>query len=374
MPVSLSPETERAVLAWFRAAGVEQVETPLLQPAGPFLDVVGEDLRRRIFLTDSEKGDTLCLRPDFTVPVCLHHLKEGGARPRRYFYCGKVFRQHRAGGNEFFQAGLEDFGRADRMRADAEAMAGARDLVAKLAPTLAVRTVFGDQALFEAVVTALGLPPGWRRRMIRSFGEAGQIEPLLDELSGGAAAPDLSPEHRALAAAADVGALEARIARDMEEAGFSANASRSAREIAARLVERVRLASVRLDARALAALRRFLSLEAPLADAAACLDAFCADAGLDLGPAIAAFHERGDALAAAGADGDVTWRAAFGRTLDYYTGLVFELHGAGRETAGPLVGGGRYDGLMTLLGAGTPVPAVGFSVWLDRLENARGAA
>jgi ATP phosphoribosyltransferase regulatory subunit len=57
---------------------------------------------------------------------------------------------------------------------------------------------------------------------------------------------------------------------------------------------------------------------------------------------------------------------AFGRGLDYYTGFEFELHAKGNGVE-PLVAGGRYDGLMTQLGAATPIPAVGFSVWIEAL-------
>jgi ATP phosphoribosyltransferase regulatory subunit len=38
--------------------------------------------------------------------------------------------------------------------------------------------------------------------------------------------------------------------------------------------------------------------------------------------------------------------------------------------AEPLVAGGRYDGLLTRLGAGAPIPAVGFSIWIDALAQA----
>ena len=31
--------------------------------------------------------------------------------------------------------------------------------------------------------------------------------------------------------------------------------------------------------------------------------------------------------------------------------------------------GGRYDGLMTQLGAAEPIPAVGFSVWIEALTQ-----
>jgi ATP phosphoribosyltransferase regulatory subunit len=59
----------------------------------------------------------------------------------------------------------------------------------------------------------------------------------------------------------------------------------------------------------------------------------------------------------------------FGRGLDYYTGFVFDLHGPEGEAQGPIVGGGRYDQLMTRLGAPDPIPAVGFAVWIDRLSR-----
>jgi ATP phosphoribosyltransferase regulatory subunit len=38
--------------------------------------------------------------------------------------------------------------------------------------------------------------------------------------------------------------------------------------------------------------------------------------------------------------------------------------------AEPLVAGGRYDGLLTRLGATSPIPAVGFSIWIDALAHA----
>jgi ATP phosphoribosyltransferase regulatory subunit len=62
----------------------------------------------------------------------------------------------------------------------------------------------------------------------------------------------------------------------------------------------------------------------------------------------------------------VRFATAFGRGLDYYTGFEFELHHKGNGVE-PLVAGGRYDGLMTQLGSAVPIPAVGFSVWVETL-------
>lgn len=53
------------------------------------------------------------------------------------------------------------------------------------------------------------------------------------------------------------------------------------------------------------------------------------------------------------------------RGLDYYTGTAFEIEGAGLGAQSALGGGGRYDGLVELLG-GPPTPAVGFGLGLER--------
>ena len=64
----------------------------------------------------------------------------------------------------------------------------------------------------------------------------------------------------------------------------------------------------------------------------------------------------------------ISFAASFGRGMDYYTGFVFELLDPGLSPK-PVVAGGRYDDLMTRLGSQTPIPAVGFSIWIDRLSG-----
>ena len=132
------------ILALFASRSAPTVEVPVLQPADPFLDMAGEDLRRRIFLTESETGAALCLRPEFTIPVCLDHIASQAGTPRRYSYLGEVFRQRREGGNEFFQAGIEDLGDKDTAHADARSIADAHALLTLTLPgvalTVTVRT------------------------------------------------------------------------------------------------------------------------------------------------------------------------------------------------------------------------------------------
>jgi histidyl-tRNA synthetase len=54
------------------------------------------------------------------------------------------------------------------------------------------------------------------------------------------------------------------------------------------------------------------------------------------------------------------------RGLDYYTKTVFEVWAAGIGAQAAVCGGGRYDGLVELLG-GPPTPGVGVGVGLDRI-------
>jgi histidyl-tRNA synthetase len=55
------------------------------------------------------------------------------------------------------------------------------------------------------------------------------------------------------------------------------------------------------------------------------------------------------------------------RGLDYYTRTAFEFYVEGRAgQQQALGGGGRYDGLVELLG-GRPTPGIGFGIGIDRL-------
>ncbi len=370
MPLINMPEFAGALLDEFAARRTARVDTPVIQPAEPFLDMAGEDLRRRIFMTESETGQSLCLRPEFTIPVCIRHIETATGTPKRYAYLGEVFRQRRDGSNEFYQAGIEDLGDTAIASADARAIGDAFGVLARLLPGESLKATLGDQAVFESVVKALGLPAGWQKRLIHAFGNGEQIDQILKRLASPNPLVGLDPALVALLSSGDDAALVAEIDETMRRTGYATNVSRTPAEIAARLKEKQALSQTRLDGAALLLLREFLSLELPLADASAALAGFADAAGLNLGSAVSRFDERVAALANLGVDLQaITYRAAFGRPLDYYTGLVFEV--AISNSAAVLAGGGRFDRLLTLLGAKDHIPAVGFSLWLDRIETAR---
>jgi ATP phosphoribosyltransferase regulatory subunit len=370
MPLLNLPDFTDALLKDLAGRRTELVTIPVIQPAAPFLDMAGEDLRRRIFTTESETGEALCLRPEFTIPVCMGHIEGNAGTPKRYAYLGEVFRQRREGPNEFYQAGIEDLGDHDVAAADARAVSDALEVLrALLAKDAGLAVTIGDQTVFEAVLAALGLPEGWKRRLIRAFGDRAALDAMLSSLSRGEAGNGSSEASR-LVEANDRAGLVAHIADLMDATGYSANASRTPEEIAERLLEKHELSEARLEAHAFSVLTGFLALDVELAQAPAALAGFADAAGLDLRAALSRFDHRVAAIR--NRSGDVSamrYRAAFGRPLDYYTGLVFEIGAAGQV----LAGGGRYDRMLTLLGAAKPIPAVGFSLWLDRITAARQA-
>lgn len=357
------------IVKLFAARGADPVDVAIIQPADPFLDMAGEDLRRRIFLTESETGETLCLRPEFTIPVCLDHIRTQSGTPRRYSYLGEVFRQRREGGNEFFQAGIEDLGDQDTARADARSIADAHALLQLALPATELKIVLGDQSVFEAVLAALGLPRGWRMRLARAFGTAEKLAAALADLATPPRNGALPEPAASLVADGDAEALSNHIAEGMAAVGLSPSAGRTPHEIARRLIEKAELRSVRLSGEALAALKTFLAIDVPLAEAAGALREFAGATALSLGAALDSFEARMDAIAKHGLPlAAIRYDAGFGRPLDYYTGLVFEILA---EDERVLAGGGRYDRLLTLLGAKAPIRGVGFSVWLDRIERLR---
>lgn len=364
------PASSSRLRALYDQAGAHWVELPVLHPADPFLETAGEDIRRRMFVTEGAQGERLALRPDFTIPVCIEHLRGGGGAAR-YAYEGLAFRRHDQGAPERLETGCEDIGRSDWAEADADALALAVACAAEVAKgRLSVR--LGDIGVFVALLRALGLPGRWRRRLRRSFGVPEVMEANLQRM---AAPPEaegqrLDAELRAAAERGGRDALVALLAERQTAHGHAAGAGRTPAEIAERFREQRALPDAGIAARAGEVLRDYLRLEAELPAAAEALQAFSDAHALDLGEALDAFAERTAAIAAHAPAATIRFEAGFGRPLDYYTGLVFEVRAAGATA--PLVGGGRYDRLMEMLGAGGPTPAVGFTMRLD-LADVGGA-
>jgi ATP phosphoribosyltransferase regulatory subunit len=348
------------------SAGFARIEPPILQPASVFLDMSGEDIRGRLYLTSDSDGAELCLRPDYTIPVCLAYLASPRAgREAQYSYLGPVFRSRPGQTGEFTQSGLESYGRADAEAADAEIFAVAME-AAQAAGAGALNVKLGDAHLFDQALHALDLPDVWLRRLRRGLARGRSLDAILDETGNGSSA-----QSGVLAALerADHAGAKALVEDLLAIAGIASGGGRSAGEIADRFLDQ---AAVRSGAGApsekRAILQRFLDISGDPDNASRLLRALAAEAGLAIGGALDSLDQRIGFLAARGMPVEAyTFAAAFVRDLDYYTGFVFEAVDPARADGRPAVGGGRYDGLARRLGAATDIPAVGAAIWIDRL-------
>ena len=347
-------------------AGFERIEPPLLQPASIFLDMSGEDIRGRLYLTSDADGVELCLRPDYTIPVCLAYLaSERAGREAQYSYLGPVFRARSGQSGEFTQSGLESYGRGDAEAADAEIFAMAMESAAAAgAGVLNVR--LGDAHLFDRALHALDLPDVWLRRLRRGLARGRSLSAILDEAGNGSGG-----QSGVLAALerADHAGAKALVEDLLAIAGIASVGGRSAGEIADRFLDQ---AAVRSGADASqekrGILERFLAISGDPDSASHQLRKLAADAQLDIGSALDSLDQRIGFLAARGMKvEDYTFSAAFVRDLDYYTGFVFEAVDPRRADGKPAIGGGRYDGLARRLGAPGDIRAVGAAIWIDRL-------
>jgi ATP phosphoribosyltransferase regulatory subunit len=357
---AIREEGER-LFAAFVQAGAVPVETEILQPADTLLDLYGEDIRARAYVTSDPARGEMMLRPDFTVPVVQAHMAHG-AEPARYAYLGEVFRkQDRNSGraSEYLQVGYEVFDRSAPECADAEVFALFRDMLADLQ----LRPVTGDIGILMAAVRGLETTERRKAALLRHVWRPGRFKALLDRFAGRAAVPAGRLQLLERLRAGSPAAL-------IEEAGTFVGL-RSAEEIAARadaLVEDAKTPPIKATEAAL--LYDLLSLEAPAAHALTHLRGITPMLPA-IAPAVDRFAARLEALAERGVDvATLAFEASHGRTaLEYYDGFVFSFVDGDM----PVASGGRYDALTAVLGAGAFIPAVGGVIRPELVARMKGA-
>jgi ATP phosphoribosyltransferase regulatory subunit len=339
------------VLAALGATGAIRVEPAALQPADVLLDLYGEDIRARAFVTRDE-GAEMMLRPDFTVPIVRLHM-DAGAEPARYVYCGPVWRRQEFGSDrprEYLQAGFEVFEGGDAAAHDAEVLA----LIVAALGRAPVDLVTGDLSLVLAAIDSLDTSAARKAALRRHIWRPQRFHALLHRFGDGQAA--VRAARAELLAAESAGGTAALIADAGSPVGL-----RTPEDIAARVATLAEEAATPpLGAEEVA------RIEAVLAVAGTAPDALARLRGLSRGlPWLEAASDRVAArlaaLAARGIAPDrLRFEASFGRTsLEYYDGFVFGALPRGRPDLPPIASGGRYDALTRALGRGQGIPAVG---------------
>ena len=361
MPDRLDELAEaQRLTAHFAALGAIPVAVDTLLPAATLLDLYGDDIRGRAYLTVDPVQGEMALRPDFTVPVVQLHMDEG-REPARYTYAGPVFRKQDIApdrASEYLQVGFEVFDGSDPARADAAVFSG----IARALDGLPVQAVTGDIGILMAAVDGLRTSEARRAALRRHIWRPRRFKALLDRFGGRSTPP---PARVALLAHTP------ELASD--DAWFGL---RSRDEVAARI------AALRSDAETpplsreeLALIEAILTLRETAPNVLSSLRDIVVDLPA-INAAVSRLAARLDALAAEGIDVDtLPFEGSYGRTaLEYYDGFVFGFSASADPTWPPVATGGRYDALTAQLGAGRAVPAVGGVIRPDLVLRLRGAA
>jgi ATP phosphoribosyltransferase regulatory subunit len=349
---AIQAEAARLV-ALFRAGGAQEVTTDILQPADTLLDLYGEDIRARAYVTSDPVLGEQMMRPDFTVPVVQAHM-QSGADPARYTYHGRVFRKQDAGSGrarEYAQVGYEVFDGSDPAGADAEVL----NLFLEALKGRDLTLVTGDIGLLIAAVGGLSTSSGRRNALLRHIWRPTRFRALLDRFSGIGARPQGRDEM--IAQLAETSA-DQMIATAGPQIGM-----RGANEVRARLERLAGDADVapipETERRAIIAL---LDLDTDLASAPSALREIAKDYPA-LKEAVDRFAARARLLPS-----DARFQGAYGRALmEYYDGFVFGITLPGQAL--PVATGGRYDALTRVLGQGREIPAVGGVIRPDLVEG-----
>lgn len=331
MGEALNAEADR-LFALMRSSGAEVFETTVLQPSDVLLDLYGENIYARAFVTSDPVWGEQMLRPDFTVPVVQKHMAHG-AEPARYCYRGVVFRKQTAASgraSENLQVGYELFDGVNPADADAEVFS----LIAKALSGLAVTPVIGDIGVLKAAIGGLETSEFRRAALLRHIWRPARFDALLSRFG------------------AKLGRQDAPDQTDAPHVGL-----RSASEIAARLkvLEQDR-DTAPIPRQQLEAIDALLEIDGPAPVALSRLRDIAVEFEAIM-PAVARLSDRLEALEANRVDvTKLAYSGSYGRlSLEYYDGFVFGFFGGDALVAS----GGRYDALTKVLGQGDGIPAVG---------------
>lgn len=331
--------------ARFEAQGAQVVQTPVLQSAETLLDLYGEDIRGRAYVTADPLHGEQMLRPDFTVPVVQMHMAEG-AEPARYTYSGAVFRRQEENperDSEYLQVGYEVFDRADPAACEAEVFT---EISAAL-EGLSLRAATGDIGLLMAAVDGLETTERRKAALRRHIWRPRRFRALLDRFSGRAPVP---------ASRVSLLSADAPLAHDIPHVGLRSEGEISARIDALREdADAAPLSGGQVDL-----IDALLNVRETLPFALEQLRDIAVDLP-SIQTAVNGVAARCDALLARGVDVDaLEFEGSYGRTsMEYYDGFVFGLYAEGRPDLPPVATGGRYDALTAALGSGAGIPAVG---------------
>ena len=337
-----------SIIKTFKSHSFVLSEPDVLLDSDFIIERSGEKFRSSMLTFEREDGKMMCLRPDLTVASCISFLQKKSSS--KIYYSGQAYRRSGNKGTNFIndQLGIEILGSKNRIQDDFKVISTILSSVKKIKKKK-VQIKVGDISLFKSLINALDIPERWRLRLIRHFWRPSYFEELLKRLEKNT----------------DVDAVtfdddKKRFYEMQKLDQGKIVAGRSVSEILKRFEKKIKDPRSFSDGKKIVKIIKcFLGINCKLSKLDEKLLDFTKKNDLKRN----IFKDFKSIMNLKKLNQDIDFVANFGRDIEYYTGIVFEVFSRKKEIAR----GGRYDDLLKSLGAKKKIPAVGAAINLKNI-------
>ena len=347
-----SKKLSENILKAVKSRGYKYIELDAVIDADQIIQRSGENFRQYMFSFQDPSGNEMCLRPDLTIVSCLRYLKKKSKTKEKIYYSGQAFRK--AGDKEDKiirnQIGYEIIGSKNIKQDDNEIIQTSIKTIQKIKKTK-LKIEIGNIELFNLLLDKLKLPKRWKLRLSRHFWREKYFESLLKRLETNS---DIDP----LAVEVD----KKRYNRMKSENQNQIIGGRKISEILSRFNDKIKDPRKFAEGKKTASIiREYLKISCPINLANKKLNNFFSKYKIKIDIKDEFFPIKNKL-----GKNKVIFSTNFGRELEYYTGMVFNIKD---QTNTNIIQGGRYDNLLSNLGAARKIPAVGAAINLNSYDN-----
>ena len=338
------------IIKVFKKDGFILSEPDVLLDSDYIIQRSGENFRRSMLTFENEDGKVMCLRPDLTVASCIKFLERKTISKSKIYYSGQAYRRTSKKGSDLVndQLGIEILGSKDQLKDDFKVINTILNSAKKL-KNKKIKIKVGDIGLFKKLINSLDMPERWKLRLIRHFWRPGYFEELLKRLEKNS---DIDP------VTFDIDKKRFYEMKKMKQDKIVAG--RSISEILKRFDKKIKdPRSFNEGKKIVKIIRSFLKINCKLSKLDEYLLVFAKKNNLKKN----IFEEFKSIKNLKKLNYEINFITNFGRDIEYYTGVVFEIFAGKKEIAR----GGRYDDLLKSLGAKKNIPAVGAAINLNNI-------
>ena len=335
-----------SILKTVKSNGFKYIELPSVIEANHIVQRSGESFRKFIFSFTDQGGNELCLRPDLTIVSCLRYLENNLKGKEKIFYNGQAYRKSENKKDSIVrnQVGFEIIGSRNEKNDDKEIINTSLKSLKNFNYSSGEITI-GNVEIFNLLISKLDIPKRWKLRLSRHFWREDYFNDLLKRLETNS---DVDPTI--------VEIDKKRYFRMLKNDQSTIIANRTINEILSRFDKKIKDPRRPSKGRNISKIiKEFLKIKCPINNAAKVLNKFFKKYKINLLVDQRYFPISKNKINKL----NVTFSAAFGRQLEYYTGMVFKIDIKAKSKIINCCNGGRYDKLISDLGSKKQTPAVG---------------